>query len=201
MLTGGVWDAFLALPPLLDRPLRSVAILGNAAGTTARALGVYYPGARVDGVELDPAVSRVGRRWFGLEDNPRLTVHDADARPFLRRTDKRYDLIVVDAYHQPYVPFYLATREFFRLARERLAPGGILALNVAVGARRREPARRHLRHADARVRLGGGVAGAALQQDPARVRRAGRASARARRATCTRTCSRSCTSSSASCGR
>ena len=131
VLTGGVWDAFLALPPLLDRPLRSVAILGNAGGTIARALGVYYPEARVDGVELDPAVSRVGRRWFGLDDNPRLTVHDADARPFLRRTDERYDLIVVDAYHQPYVPFYLATREFFRLARERLEPGGILALNVA----------------------------------------------------------------------
>ncbi|HEX4929735.1 MAG TPA: fused MFS/spermidine synthase [Gaiellaceae bacterium] len=131
VLTGGVWDAFLALPPLLDRPLRSVAILGNAAGTTARALGTFYPEARVDGVELDPAVSRVGRKYFGLEDNPRLTVHDADARPFLRRTDERYDLIVVDAYHQPYVPFYLATREFFRLARERLEPGGILALNVA----------------------------------------------------------------------
>ena len=131
VLTGGVWDAFLALPPLLDRPLRSVAILGNAGGTVARALGTFYPQARIDGVELDPAVSRVGRRWFGMEDNPRLTVHDADARPFLRRTDERYDLIIVDAYHQPYVPFYLATREFFRLARERLEPGGILALNVA----------------------------------------------------------------------
>ena len=131
VLTGGVWDAFLALPPLLDRPLRSVAILGNAGGTVARALGKFYPEARVDGVELDPAVSRVGRRWFGMEDNPRLTVHDADARPFLRRTNERYDLIIVDAYHQPYVPFYLATREFFRLARDRLEPGGILALNVA----------------------------------------------------------------------
>ena len=76
-------------------------------------------------------MSRVGRKYFGMDDNPRLTVHDADARPFLRRTDERYDLIIVDAYHQPYVPFYLATREFFRLARERLEPGGILALNVA----------------------------------------------------------------------
>ena len=131
VLTGGVWDAFLALPPLLGRDLERVAILGNAAGTTARALGVYYPRADVDGVELDPAVSSVGRRFFGLEDNPRLTVHDADARPFLRSTDERYDLIVVDAYHQPYVPFYLATREFFRLVRDRLAPGGIVALNVA----------------------------------------------------------------------
>jgi spermidine synthase len=131
VLTGGVWDAFLAVPPLLGRPLERVAILGNAAGTTARAMGVYFPRAEIDGVELDPAVSRVGRRWFGLDDNPRLTVHDEDARPFLRRSDTRYDLIVVDAYHQPYVPFYLATREFFRLVREHLRPGGIVALNVA----------------------------------------------------------------------
>ena len=86
---------------------------------------------RVDGVELDPAVSRVGRRYFGMGENPRLTVHDADARPFLRSTDERYDLIVVDAYRQPYVPFYLATREFFRLVRDHLRPGGIVALNVA----------------------------------------------------------------------
>jgi spermidine synthase len=131
VLTGGVWDAFLALPPLLGRPLERVAILGNAAGTTARALGVYYPDAEIDGVELDAAVSRVGRRWFAMGETPRLTVHDQDARPFLRATDERYDLIVVDAYHQPYVPFYLATREFFELVRERLRPGGIVALNVA----------------------------------------------------------------------
>jgi spermidine synthase len=131
VLTGGVWDAFLALPPLLDHPLARVAILGNAAGTTARALGVYYSEAYIDGVELDPAVSRVGRRYFAMDENPRLTVHDADARPFLRSTDRLYDLIVVDAYRQPYVPFYLATREFFRLVREHLAPGGIVALNVA----------------------------------------------------------------------
>jgi hypothetical protein len=76
-------------------------------------------------------VSEAGRQYLGLEDNPRLEVHDADARPFLRRTDRRYDLIYVDAYHQPYVPFYLATQEFFRLAKERLRPGGLIALNVA----------------------------------------------------------------------
>jgi spermidine synthase len=131
VLTGGEWDTYLALPPLLGRPLRRVAILGNAGGTTARALGVYYPEAVIDGVELDPAVTRVGRKYFGLDDNPRLTVHDLDARPFLRSTDMRYDLIVVDAYRQPYVPFYLATREFFRLVRDHLTPGGIVALNVA----------------------------------------------------------------------
>jgi len=132
VLTGGEWDTYLVVPPLLGRPLRTVAILGNAGGTTARALGVFYPQARVDGVELDPAVTATGRRFFGLDDNPRLRVITADARPFLRRTHSRYDLIVIDAYRPPYVPFYLATREFFRLARSRLTPGGAIVLNVAV---------------------------------------------------------------------
>jgi spermidine synthase len=131
VLTGGVWDTFLALPPLLGRPLERVAVLGNAGGTTARAMGVYYPKAEIDGVELDPAVTDVGRRYLGLDDNPRLDIHTADARPFLRRSDGGYDLIVVDAYRPPYVPFYLATREFFQLVRDRLAPGGMVALNVA----------------------------------------------------------------------
>ncbi|MEK6274864.1 MAG: fused MFS/spermidine synthase [Actinomycetota bacterium] len=131
VLTGGEWDTYLAMPPLLGRPLRRVAILGNAGGTTARALGVFYPQARVDGVELDPAVTAVGRRFFGLDDNPRLHVVTADARPFLRGTRARYDLIVVDAYRPPYVPFYLATREFFRLAHSRLVPGGAIVLNAA----------------------------------------------------------------------
>ncbi len=122
---------FLTAPPLLGREAREVAILGNAGGTTARAFGVYYPEARIDGVEIDGAVSDVGRAWFGLGDNPRLTVHAADARPFLRATDRRYDLILIDAYRQPYVPFYLATREFFAEALDRLAPDGVIALNVS----------------------------------------------------------------------
>jgi hypothetical protein len=106
-------------------------MLGNAGGTTARAFGVLYPQVAYDGVELDSQVTAVARRYFGLNDNPRLTVYTADARPFLQATNKRYDLIMVDAYRQPYVPFYLATREFFALCRSHLAPGGIVALNVS----------------------------------------------------------------------
>jgi spermidine synthase len=131
VLTGGVWDTYLAVPDLLGRPPRRVAMLGNAAGTAARAFQRYYPFARVDGVELDPAVSETGRRFFELERISNLEVHDMDARAYLRQTDRRYDLIIVDAYRPPYVPFYLATKEFFELVHDRLYPGGIVALNVA----------------------------------------------------------------------
>ena len=112
-----------------DDPLR-VAILGNAAGTMARAYVELFPAARVDGVEIDGELSEIGRRWFGLREGPRLALHHEDARPFLRTTDTRYDVIAIDAYRQPYIPFYLSTREFFELCRERLAPGGTIVINI-----------------------------------------------------------------------
>jgi spermidine synthase len=131
VLTGGEWDMFLVVPPLLGRPAEDMLIIGNAGGTTARAYGKLYPGVQIDGVEIDPKVTEVGRRYFGLEDNPNLHVVTADGRPYLAGTDERYDLILVDAYRQPYIPFYLATREFFRLVRDHLTRGGVLAINVA----------------------------------------------------------------------
>jgi spermidine synthase len=131
VLTGGEWDMFLVVPPLLDRPVERMLVIGNAGGTIARAYGKLYPDVRIDGVEIDPKVTEAGRRFLGLGDNPNLHVITDDGRPFLQLTDERYDVIVVDAYRQPYIPFYLATEEFFRLARRHLAPGGVLALNVA----------------------------------------------------------------------
>jgi spermidine synthase len=131
VLTGRYWDLFLMLPPLVKQPPRDMLIIGNAGGTIGRAYGRFYPKVSIDGVELDPKLNWVARRYFGAGDNPRMRLIAADGRPFLERTHKRYDLIVVDAYRQPYVPFYLATSEFFRLAREHLRPGGAIALNVA----------------------------------------------------------------------
>jgi len=82
------------------------------------------------GVDIDPELFEIGHRYFGLEARPQLREHTKDARPFLRQTDERYDAIFVDAYRQPYIPFYLTTREFFELARDRLAPGGVVIVNV-----------------------------------------------------------------------
>ena len=130
VLTGDVWDGHLVLPFVsLDRPARRVAILGNAAGTTSRAYEEFFPGTRVDGVEIDAELSDIGRRFFDM-NNPRLHLYHEDARPYLRRTDARYDVISVDAYRQPYIPFYLTTEEFFELVRDRLAPGGVVIVNA-----------------------------------------------------------------------
>ena len=129
-LTGGYWDDFLVLPfAVAPSPPRRIAILGDAAGTVARAYGHYFPGTRVDAVEIDGALTSIGRKYFGL-GGPRLHVYTADARPWLEMSKAHYDAIFLDAYRQPYIPFYLVTREFFALIRSHLNPGGVVIVNV-----------------------------------------------------------------------
>ena len=130
-LTDGVWDGYLSLPfASRSAPPERIAILGNAAGTTARAYGHYFPETEVEGVEIDGELEEVGLEYFDMGSNPNLTVHTDDARPWLRRSDGGFDVIMVDAYRQPYIPFYLTTVEFFELARDRLAPGGSVIVNA-----------------------------------------------------------------------
>jgi spermidine synthase len=129
-LTGDYWDGHLVLPfASRSEPPRRAAILGNAGGTVARSVGHFFPETRVDAVEIDGELTDLGRRYFDLR-NPRMRTFAEDARPWLERSAGGYDAIMVDAYRQPYIPFYLATREFFELARDRLAPGGMVIVNV-----------------------------------------------------------------------
>jgi spermidine synthase len=131
VLTGNYWDGFLIEPfAVRDAPPRRLAILGNGGGTAARAYARYFPDTLVDGVEIDGELSDIGKKYFGLRDRPQLQLFTEDARPFLRRIDRRYDAILMDTYRQPYIPFYLTTTEFFELVRERLEPGGALVVNV-----------------------------------------------------------------------
>jgi spermidine synthase len=129
-LTGDYWDGHLVLPAAAgEEPPERIAILGNAGGTVARAFGHYFPATTVDAVEIDGELTELGRRFLDLR-NPRMEVFDEDARPWLRASDGGYDAIMVDAYRQPYIPFYLTTEEFFTLTRERLVPGGVTIVNV-----------------------------------------------------------------------
>ena len=130
VLTGGYWDQFLLAPILHGPGFRSLSMIGYAGGTVGRAYGTYWPSVNVLGIELDPLVTDVGRRYFGLADNPRVRVATADGRVYLEQHHTRYDAVFLDAFRQPYIPFYLTTQEFWGLARDRLDAGGMVMANV-----------------------------------------------------------------------
>lgn len=136
-LVGGVWD-FMNTAPVLafdGKPMKA-AVIGLAAGTVPNEwLGLFGDtlGLEVDGAEIDPGILAVGRQYFGLaEDEKRgLTAHAQDGRLFLRRQPPAsYDVVLTDAYKQPYIPFHLATKEYFQLVHDRLKDGGVMAINV-----------------------------------------------------------------------
>ncbi len=139
------YDDYALLPLLLDLPpgaeLRG-AVVGLAGGVTPHQWRHFWSGIydlQVDGAEIDPLVVEYGRRWFHLPetDEPWLRVHVMDGRQMLAAAPAAsgagdgYHMIVVDAFtHELYIPFHVGTREFFELCRSRLAPGGLLAMNV-----------------------------------------------------------------------
>jgi spermidine synthase len=101
-------------------------------GGASIAKSFHRDGWRVDAVEIDPAVTRVAHKYFGL-DPAEARVYGTDPRRFLLTRDQTYDLVVMDAGGGA-LPFHLVTTEALGLIRSHLAPGGVLALNVeAVG--------------------------------------------------------------------
>ncbi|RME56040.1 MAG: spermine synthase, partial [Deltaproteobacteria bacterium] len=111
-----VWD-YAAITPMLtpdfdpvEHPISRVALIGGAAGTMARILTRVYGPVPIDHVEIDPKVIEVARKYFGLTEK-NIHVHNEDGRAFLARSHERYDVVLVDAYQIPYIPFHLTTTE------------------------------------------------------------------------------------------
>lgn len=117
---------------LLFQPeVRRVLVLGLGSGGVSRVLRDAVPGVEVDLVDIDPAVHDVARAHMLFEEGPGVRVHIDDGRRFLRDDGPSWDLIYLDTYIGNAVPFHLTTEEFLTEAKARLAPGGVVALNLA----------------------------------------------------------------------
>jgi hypothetical protein len=110
---------------------RNLLLIGLAAGTVSELYTNIYGPILITGVELDPQIIEVGRRYFGM-NQPNLTAIAADGRRWLRQqpADARWDVVAIDAYRPPYIPFHLTTVEFFQLVRSHLREDGVVAINV-----------------------------------------------------------------------
>jgi spermidine synthase len=130
LYTHGYWDDALLAPYFGSghAPGR-VALVGLAGGTVARQFTAIDGPIPIDGVEIDPKIVEAGQHYFDMTE-PNLHVTVADGRYWMATQAGRYDVIFVDAYRQPYIPFYLTTREFFESAKAHLAPDGVVAINV-----------------------------------------------------------------------
>ena len=134
VLVGGIWDYFLIAPffnnpPYTADQVQSLAVIGSAAGTEPKQYTAVYGPIPIDGAEIDPEIIRVGREYFDMNE-PNLNAVAQDGRYFLANSPRKYDVVAIDAYRPPYIPFHLTTREFFELVRDHLTEDGVVAINV-----------------------------------------------------------------------
>ena len=112
---------------------REILIIGLGGGTLPSTISKILPRAEIDVVEIDPAVVRVAKKFFGFVPKPTIRVFEQDGRVFVKRairSPKRYDLVILDAFDQDYIPEHLLTREFLEEVKRVMAPQGVLAANA-----------------------------------------------------------------------
>jgi spermidine synthase len=130
----GPWEMVLIAPyfnpvPYAPDQVKRIAIVGLAAGTTARQATAVYGPIPIDGYEIDEKVVEIGRRYFDM-NQPNLNVFIQDGRWGLEHSPNRYQIISVDAYRPPYIPWHLTTQEFFQSVRQHLSDDGVMVINV-----------------------------------------------------------------------
>jgi spermidine synthase len=116
----------IAYPPKVERILE----IGLGGGRTVSYLSAAMPDTGILAVELDKDVVALAKKYFKFQETARLRTVVADGRAFLMRDDERWDVILIDAYRGPFVPFHLLTKEFYTLVKSRLTPGGVVVQNI-----------------------------------------------------------------------
>ena len=130
----GPWSQVLVAPyfnktPHLCSEVERIAMVGLAAGTTARQAATVYPNVPIDGFEIDPEIIKIGYEYFGMR-LPMLNAIAEDGRWGLDHSDYEYDIISIDAYKAPYIPSHMVTVEFFNIVRQHLSERGVMVINV-----------------------------------------------------------------------
>lgn len=129
----GYYKQAMAANLFVSEP-KEILVIGLGGGVLANAFEAIYPQAHLTSVEIDPVVVKMARRHFGYTDaRPGKETHVIDGRVFIKRAlkkGKRYDLIILDAFNNDYIPEHLMTREFLQETRSLLSPGGIVMANT-----------------------------------------------------------------------
>ena len=130
-LTGMYYDYALAAPVMAksgEPEDISVCILGLGTGTFASQCEKYFGIKDIDGVEIDKKIVDLAYKYFDMSEN--VDVYVGDGRAFISQTDKKYDVIMVDAYQDITIPFHISSREFFGMVRDHLTENGVMVVNM-----------------------------------------------------------------------
>lgn len=124
------YTEYMTASLMYPKKIDSILEIGSGGGRIAWYLHCFLPQAHITTVELDPVVGELSHKYFGIREERNFHTVTRDGRMFLAASKDRYDMILIDAYRGPFVPFHLLTKEFYQLVKDHLAEGGVVAQNV-----------------------------------------------------------------------
>jgi spermidine synthase len=124
------YTRFMTASLMYAKDVHAILEIGFGGGRTSWYLHRFLPNVSVTSVELDPTVLELAKKYFGIRDEANFQVVNRDGRIFLNESKEHYDIILIDAYRGPFVPFHLLTKEFYQIVKDHLAEGGVVAQNV-----------------------------------------------------------------------
>ena len=128
-LTGMYYDYAMMAPMMADVQQDSeILVLGMGTGTFASQCLKYFDGVNIEGVEIDEKITNLAEEYFELPDTVKVTTYDG--RAYLQAVDKKYDVIMVDAYQDITIPFQMSSVEFFTMVKEHLKENGVMVVNM-----------------------------------------------------------------------
>jgi spermidine synthase len=120
------------LVPNLDK----VLLLGGGGYAHPRSFVERHKDAQIDVVEIDPILTKMAEKYFGLEDEERINIFHQDARTFLNSASldnntKKYDMVFVDVFSaSDAIPFHLTTLETISEIKNILNSNGLVVMNT-----------------------------------------------------------------------
>jgi len=125
-----VYSRYTSIAMTFRPDAKRMLLIGVGGGSIPKKFNKEFPNMVIDAIDLDPEVIRIAKDHFNLAENKNLALHAQDGRLFMARTKHQYDIIMLDAYFTDSMPFHLATKQFFELARKKLAPNGVVVANL-----------------------------------------------------------------------
>jgi spermidine synthase len=110
---------------------RRVLMIGLGAGAVPRLLRAGFPDLEIDVVEIDPAVAKIAKQHFFVQEDPLYRIWISDGRTFVKQAKKKYDLVILDAFNADSIPFHLTTVEFLREVKAAMTDSGVVVSNIA----------------------------------------------------------------------
>lgn len=112
-----------------------ILVAGLGAGIIPREMSFYRPSTEIDVVEIDPDIVDIAYNYFFYKDNkcgnPKIRTHIDNIWNFIGNGEVKYDIIVLDAFMEHYIPHYLMSIDFLAKVKNRLSDNGIIVSNLA----------------------------------------------------------------------